>query len=189
MVSGAFLQISARRALGEFSRYPVIVRKAPADKRLYVPRSQVPVAFSAENHDSIDDIAKNTPNWTLRPGHKLVHSGPYAILRHPMYSATLLTVVGSALFFCAPGSLFRTLLDASPLNTPITSTLSVPIPRLRDITWLDAAAVPIATAALGTIVGLLRLAWLEEDALSDRFGRQWKLYRWNVRSKFIPGIY
>lgn len=40
-------------------------------------------------------------NWgmpmSLREGHELVTSGPYARVRHPIYSAVLLTMLGSAL--------------------------------------------------------------------------------------------
>jgi protein-S-isoprenylcysteine O-methyltransferase Ste14 len=40
-------------------------------------------------------------NWsgtvTIKEGHELVTSGPYAIVRHPIYSGLLLALVGSAL--------------------------------------------------------------------------------------------
>jgi protein-S-isoprenylcysteine O-methyltransferase Ste14 len=40
-------------------------------------------------------------NWsgivTLKQGHEFITSGPYAIVRHPIYSGLLLAVVGSAL--------------------------------------------------------------------------------------------
>ncbi len=40
-------------------------------------------------------------NWgmpmSLREGHELVTSGPYASIRHPIYSGILLTMIGSAL--------------------------------------------------------------------------------------------
>jgi protein-S-isoprenylcysteine O-methyltransferase Ste14 len=41
------------------------------------------------------------PNWsvsvTLKDGHELVRSGPYALVRHPIYSGCLLAIAGSAL--------------------------------------------------------------------------------------------
>ena len=111
MVTGAFLHISARQALGELFCYPVVVQKAPADKQLYVPRSQVHLmSASGGGRDELEDTAKNTPAWTLRPAHKLVQGGPYAFIRHPMYSGTLLTAVGAAVLLCTPGSFFRTVL-------------------------------------------------------------------------------
>lgn len=40
-------------------------------------------------------------NWsgtvTLKQGHELVVSGPYALVRHPIYTGLLLAIVGSAL--------------------------------------------------------------------------------------------
>jgi len=34
---------------------------------------------------------------TLKPGHRLIRTGPYAIVRHPIYTGLLLAFVGSAL--------------------------------------------------------------------------------------------
>jgi protein-S-isoprenylcysteine O-methyltransferase len=41
----------------------------------------------------------------LQTDHKLVTSGPYRILRHPSYTGSLITMVGSALAVVAVGSL------------------------------------------------------------------------------------
>lgn len=42
-------------------------------------------------------------NWsgrvTIKQGHELIRRGPYAIVRHPIYSGLLLSVVGTAIFF------------------------------------------------------------------------------------------
>jgi protein-S-isoprenylcysteine O-methyltransferase Ste14 len=41
------------------------------------------------------------PNWsvsvTLKAGHELVRSGPYALVRHPIYTGCLLAIAGAAL--------------------------------------------------------------------------------------------
>jgi protein-S-isoprenylcysteine O-methyltransferase Ste14 len=34
---------------------------------------------------------------TLKPGHRLIRSGPYAIVRHPIYTGILLAMVGTAI--------------------------------------------------------------------------------------------
>jgi protein-S-isoprenylcysteine O-methyltransferase Ste14 len=34
---------------------------------------------------------------TLKPGHRLIRSGPYALVRHPIYTGILLAVIGSAI--------------------------------------------------------------------------------------------
>jgi protein-S-isoprenylcysteine O-methyltransferase Ste14 len=40
-------------------------------------------------------------NWsghvTLKPGHRLIRSGPYAIVRHPIYTGILTAMIGSAI--------------------------------------------------------------------------------------------
>ncbi|KLU24581.1 isoprenylcysteine carboxyl methyltransferase [Caballeronia mineralivorans PML1(12)] len=45
-------------------------------------------------------------NWsvsvTLKDGHELVRSGPYALVRHPIYSGCLLAIAGSALVCAEP---------------------------------------------------------------------------------------
>lgn len=42
-------------------------------------------------------------NWsatvTIKKDHELVSSGPYAIVRHPLYSGVLLAMLGTAIFF------------------------------------------------------------------------------------------
>jgi protein-S-isoprenylcysteine O-methyltransferase Ste14 len=42
-------------------------------------------------------------NWsgrvTIKQGHELIRQGPYAIVRHPIYSGLLLSVMGSAIAF------------------------------------------------------------------------------------------
>lgn len=35
-------------------------------------------------------------NVTLKPGHRLIRSGPYSLVRHPIYTGILLAVIGSA---------------------------------------------------------------------------------------------
>ena len=36
-------------------------------------------------------------NVTLKPGHRLIRSGPYALVRHPIYTGILLAMLGTAL--------------------------------------------------------------------------------------------
>jgi protein-S-isoprenylcysteine O-methyltransferase Ste14 len=47
-------------------------------------------------------------NWsgvvTLKEGHELVTSGPYAVIRHPIYTALLLLFLALALFIHTPGA-------------------------------------------------------------------------------------
>ncbi len=47
-------------------------------------------------------------NWsgraTLREGHELIQTGPYAFVRHPIYTGLLLAFLGTALMRCSPRS-------------------------------------------------------------------------------------
>jgi protein-S-isoprenylcysteine O-methyltransferase Ste14 len=56
-------------------------------------------------------------NWsvtvTLKENHEFIRSGPYAFVRHPIYSGTLLAMVGTALYFGEVRGFFALLLTFS----------------------------------------------------------------------------
>ena len=53
-------------------------------------------------------------NWgsliTVQEGHKVIRSGPYAIVRHPIYSGFMLATLGTAIVFGVVGGLVGTAL-------------------------------------------------------------------------------
>jgi protein-S-isoprenylcysteine O-methyltransferase Ste14 len=53
-------------------------------------------------------------NWggliTVQEGHKIVRSGPYSIVRHPIYSGFMLATLGTAIVFGTVGGLVSTAL-------------------------------------------------------------------------------
>jgi protein-S-isoprenylcysteine O-methyltransferase Ste14 len=58
-----------------------------------------------------------TYELTIRPGHKLIMSGPYAIVRHPSYTTGVLLVAGMALAVLAPhGDVHECGLMATPVR-------------------------------------------------------------------------
>jgi protein-S-isoprenylcysteine O-methyltransferase Ste14 len=43
-------------------------------------------------------LGKNWSGWvTVKKGHQLIRSGPYAVVRHPIYSGVLLGILGTAI--------------------------------------------------------------------------------------------
>lgn len=46
--------------------------------------------------------AQMTPAIQLRQGHELVRTGPYRYVRHPVYTAIMLTAAGQTLFYLSP---------------------------------------------------------------------------------------
>lgn len=54
--------------------------------------------------------------FAIKPGHELVTTGPYAIVRHPMYTALLLLGVGCALAFDSALTLALAALFVLPLG-------------------------------------------------------------------------
>lgn len=212
IVLGAYTHLSARFALGKHGRAPIIVRPSASRRSLYVPPSQLP-ATSVNSQDPFFPTRANKDGnaegsgyqaqWTLRSGHQLVQSGPYKRIRHPMYAGAFLALAGSGLFYLSSGSFTRALVD----NHSRLSSAVYPsrwLWRLRDewetvgfawqfpverVTWAGIAAFALGVATLGTLIGLVRMVQREDEALEERFGKQWVFYRWSVPSKFVPGIF
>jgi len=107
---------------------------------------------------------------SIRKGHQLVTSGPYSIVRHPSYSATILALLGVAIAHGYSGSWLR--------NSGVA-----------DNVWVKSAAL--------TWVGLLSIVnisvfprCLQEDKMmKEKFGREWKEWASKVRFRMIPGIF
>lgn len=62
-----------------------------------------------------------TGTFGIKPGHELVTDGPYAIVRHPMYTGALTMIAGCALAWCSVGTLVLAVALALPfwLHTAI----------------------------------------------------------------------
>ncbi len=92
-------------------------------------------------------------NWsgdvTIKKGHTLTKTGPYALVRHPIYFGIFLIVAGCAIY----------------LGT--------------------------ASAALAVAFGALFVAYrvsTEERLMKAEFGREWELYKKEVRYVIVPRV-
>ena len=105
---------------------------------------------------------------TIRPDHKLVTSGPYGIVRHPSYVATVLVCIGVILAVLCPGSYVY---ECGMMFTPAGGIL---------IVWV---------AELGyAMVSLLCRGKIEDEVLRKEFGEEWLTYSRSVPCRFIPGF-
>ncbi|KAF8481470.1 hypothetical protein JB92DRAFT_2822143 [Gautieria morchelliformis] len=105
---------------------------------------------------------------TIRPDHKLITSGPYAIVRHPSYTGSALMITGMILAVLCPHGYVR---ECGLMSTPVVGVFLV---------W-----------AMGmgyTMVSLLGRGSFEDAALKKEFGVSWEAYRRAVPCRFIPGV-
>lgn len=107
---------------------------------------------------------------SIRKDHKLITSGPYAIVRHPSYTGAMLAGVGGALCYVNHGSWL--------------ARFSGLIPDRGNAFW----ALWSIAAAVGMLTVGPRLA--KEDSMMKReFGKEWDDWSMNVPCKLVPGVY
>ncbi|KAI0357023.1 ICMT-domain-containing protein [Trametes cingulata] len=106
----------------------------------------------------------------LRKEHKLVTSGPYAIIRHPAYTGLLLALAGTAATELAAGGWLR---ESGWLGTTLGRA---------------AAALRVAGMVV-TCVGLVRRVRKEDEVLRGEFGREWEEWAGRVPYALIPYVY
>lgn len=108
---------------------------------------------------------------TIRPGHKLIKSGPYGYVRHPGYTCTVLIQTGSILLISfSPG----TYLQVCGVKDMFGA-----------VRWLDHLW---DVWVLYVCYSLLARGSIEDANLKSQFGTEWEEYRRKVPCKFIPGI-
>ncbi|KAI0362099.1 hypothetical protein OH77DRAFT_1515410 [Trametes cingulata] len=102
--------------------------------------------------------------------HQLITTGPYAIIRHPGYTALAMIAIGAPLALLSKGS------------------FSVET-GLMDSRYAKAAAIGVF-GWLGFVAGTLiyRIDEEEED-LEKTFGEQWRAWARRTRYKLIPFVY
>lgn len=106
---------------------------------------------------------------SLRENHKLVTTGPYAVVRHPSYTGGSLVILGTLCFYAARGSWVT---ESGILGTLIGKILS----------YVVIASVIIPAA-------VLKKRWeTEDEALKKEFGKQWVEWAERVRYAVLPGI-
>jgi len=105
---------------------------------------------------------------TIKKTHTLVTSGPYAYVRHPGYTASLVLLSGAALACSGQGSYLN---ECQIMMTSARWVVSL---------WI-AAVVFVG-------VSLVRRGKIEDDLLKTTFGESWDRYRDTVPYKFVPGV-
>ncbi|KIJ50030.1 hypothetical protein M422DRAFT_160015, partial [Sphaerobolus stellatus SS14] len=106
---------------------------------------------------------------TIRPNHVLVDSGPYGIVRHPGYTASVIRLAGAALLGVGP----RTYVWMCGIAESNIVTFAL-------TTWLF--------CVFYTQYSLLSRGPVEDDMLRKRFGKEWQEYAKRVPYRYIPGV-
>ena len=107
---------------------------------------------------------------TVRPGHKLVTTGPYAYVRHPSYTGTLLNIGGVIIMHFAPGGwnracgIMRTAGGGGMVGTYLFLSVF-------------------------SVVSLWKRAVVEDAQMREIFGEKWEKYRRAVPYRFFWGLF
>lgn len=171
LLAGAALQLSARARLGSLTTSPLI--KYPdgllPSRLVHIPQLHPPNLVQNRLKSLLIEDSPTRETVSLLSGHVLVQDGPYRYLRHPMYTAYTLGLVGLTCVYLPTGFLLG-LQHGHPW-------------------WKPMPAVLMALMSLQSLKHLYDLAHLEELALFNRHGKQWTMYTWRTPVMFLPGLY
>ncbi|RPD77342.1 hypothetical protein L226DRAFT_568438 [Lentinus tigrinus ALCF2SS1-7] len=117
-----------------------------------------------------------TFDLALLPKHKLITSGPYAVVRHPAYAGSLLVLAGLGLADLSPGGWIAECVSSSASSSWGLSTGLA-------CAWAVFAVWYVWWMSVG-----VRRARMEDAALRKEFGAQWETYARGVRWWFFPGV-
>lgn len=106
----------------------------------------------------------------MQHGHKLVTTGPYALVRHPSYSAIVPVILSLPLVFLGSGSWAELSGFLDTISGKVAAAMWV-----LNLIWLPTALIS-------------RVA-LEDDMLRREFGREWVEWAKNTPYKLVPGLY
>ncbi|KIP03643.1 hypothetical protein PHLGIDRAFT_52963, partial [Phlebiopsis gigantea 11061_1 CR5-6] len=115
---------------------------------------------------------------TIQPGHKLVTTGPYAVVRHPSYIGVYLALLGASVLALAPGAWLRECWAPSALGLPSAGQLVV---GLLLAFWTAKCCVVFKST--------YKRLQIEDSELKKVFGETWEQYARRVRWSILPGIY
>lgn len=111
-----------------------------------------------------------TWDLTIKDDHKLVTSGPYAVVRHPSYTGGVIIGIGAVLCYLGKGSWF---FSYGGLET----------------FWGKLLAVAWAFLSLSVPLLLLGRVNVEDEVLHEQFGEEWVAYARRTPYKLIPFVY
>ncbi|KAG2069497.1 hypothetical protein BDR04DRAFT_1021394 [Suillus decipiens] len=107
---------------------------------------------------------------SVRKGHHIVTTGPYAVIRHPSYTAAFIQITGILILYGSPTSWLRR-----------SGVLDIPGFKLAVVAWL--AQITLLT------INLMCRVNQEDEALRLAFGDEWERWAKVVRYRLIPGVY
>ncbi|KAF9535350.1 hypothetical protein CPB83DRAFT_779236 [Crepidotus variabilis] len=108
---------------------------------------------------------------SIQKDHQLIKTGPYALVRHPSYAGLLVSIIGWFLWTFSTGSWVR---ESGILNTKFGKVLL--------------AAYIVAGISPSLLVTLPRMH-KEDEALKQKFGKEWEAWAAKVPYSIIPGLY
>ncbi|KAF9946304.1 hypothetical protein BGZ72_000458 [Mortierella alpina] len=139
---------------------------------------------------------------TLRSGHKLIQAGPYAQLRHPSYTGTILNLTAAHILlwrqglwvvasFCilriASLAAFYLRLAEVPLINTALDLLLDPFVATGSPLGIDPRIGVVIPFAM--LIGVIMYRIMNEEAsLKERFGAEWDAYA-SKRKRLIPYVY
>ncbi|GJF00178.1 isoprenylcysteine carboxylmethyltransferase family protein [Phanerochaete sordida] len=112
---------------------------------------------------------------TIAPRHRLVTTGPYAVVRHPSYVGVFLTLLGASAVVLARGSWVRACWSGAP---PGGATAAQAVVWVLVAFWCAKVAF--------AVVNVVRRLDLEERELRRKLGEKWEAYARRVRWKLLP---
>jgi protein-S-isoprenylcysteine O-methyltransferase Ste14 len=107
----------------------------------------------------------------IRPNHKLITTGPYAIVRHPSYVALWFTVLGTIGYIYSSRTWFH---DSIIQQAGLVAKFC----QFAYMMW----------AASWCILITARTA-REDKVMAEAFGAEWVAWSQRVRWMFLPGVY
>ncbi|KAG1886253.1 hypothetical protein F4604DRAFT_1572604 [Suillus subluteus] len=107
---------------------------------------------------------------SVRKGHSIVTTGPYAVIRHPSYTAAFIHLTGMLILHGSPTSWLRH-----------SGILDVPGLKLVVVAWLAQMSV--------VMINIVCRISQEDEALKSAFRDEWERWAKVVRYRLVPGVY
>lgn len=107
---------------------------------------------------------------SVREGQHIITTGPYAVIRHPAYTAGLAEIIGLLILHGSTNSWLR-----------YSGALDIPGLKVIVLAWL-------AEITLLMISVVFRVSH-EDEVLKSAFRDEWEAWAEGVRYRLIPGVY
>jgi protein-S-isoprenylcysteine O-methyltransferase Ste14 len=107
---------------------------------------------------------------SIRPSHKLITSGPYAFVRHPSYTGSILFLIGEVIFATSHGTLLSECVGYYP--------------RVAFYGGLFC----LLGMSMGAVTMINRTV-SEDQVLRKEFGKEWDEWSTKVKYRLVPGVF